>query len=463
MVKCPMSHQCPTKRILASLIVVTFWLQLSQGASVNLTVEGGVDLVDEICPGIVTLFCEGVDINQLRWRYNGDTNIFMYSSDSSPSQSQPSQTFLSVELVAISQNTVDPDRANFTSILTADLSRLQSDNVMNIECGDAAIFQIESVNVQIIDRSRPRDPRFSMVTTEYQSKRLNSVQVQWRKSENFCPDYGLTFVYRVNLTAERSISINHDNCSNNFCKATFVEMDGEIGTIKLSVLAANELGSSALICYPYTIDSSAQQYFTPQVSFTNDQFEVECISTVLSASGQSCSVRYTTNPLFTGLSDEITSMLDTPFSIPGLSADTIYYFKFSLLVNSSLQIVDRISFIAQTSTGLPGWGIALIAIVVIFFGISTVIIFSICVLHAVRKKRKGNIHSTDNNNGCKDSQQDESEKCTDVLFNDDPARRSCNTEEVDLEPDQLVTRCITRNHNLANDMTIKEAREETEF
>ncbi len=156
--------------------------QMITGASVNLTVEGGVNLVDEICPGIVTLLCEGVDINQLRWRYNGDTNIFMYSSDSSPSQSQPLQTFLSVELVAISQNTVDPNRANFTSILTADLSRLQSENVMNIECGDAATFQIESVNVQIIDRSRPRNPRFSMVTTEYQSKRLNSVQVQWRKS-----------------------------------------------------------------------------------------------------------------------------------------------------------------------------------------------------------------------------------------------------------------------------------------
>ncbi len=158
----------------------------------------------------------------------------------------------------------------------------------------------------------------------------------------------------------------HDNCSNNFCNATFVEIDGEIGTIKVSVLAANELGSSELICYPYTIgkfilttvilmahlystDSLAQQYFTPQVSFTNDRFEVECKSTALSASGQTCSVRYTTDPLFTGLSDEITSMLDTPFSIPGLSADTIYYFEFSLLVNSSLQVVDRISFIAQTS------------------------------------------------------------------------------------------------------------------
>ncbi len=151
-------------------------------ASVNLTVEGGVNLVDENCPGIVTLFCEGVDINQLRWRYNGDIRIFVYSSDSSPSQSQPSQTFPSVELATISQSSVDTNLANFTSILTANLSRLQSDNVMNIECGDAATFQIEPVNVQIIERSRPRDPSFSMVTTEYQSGRLNSVQVQWRKS-----------------------------------------------------------------------------------------------------------------------------------------------------------------------------------------------------------------------------------------------------------------------------------------
>ena len=123
-----------------------------------------------------------MDINQLRWRYNGDIDIAIYSSDSSPSQSQPSQTFLSVELVAISQNSVATNRANFTSILTANLSRLQSDNVMEVICGDAATFQIEPVSVQIIDRSRPRNPSFSMVTTEYQSERLNSVQVQWRKS-----------------------------------------------------------------------------------------------------------------------------------------------------------------------------------------------------------------------------------------------------------------------------------------
>ena len=164
-----------------------------------------------------------------------------------------------------------------------------------------------------------------------------------------------------------SISMDPDNCSINFCNATFEEIGDEIGPIKLSILATNELGPSELLCYPYTIgkfvcnscnyddssaistDSSSQQYFIPQVSFTNDQFKVECISTALTTSSHICSVRYTTDPLFTGLSAKITSMLDTPFNIPRLSSDTTYYFEFSLLVNGSLQVIDRISFTAQTS------------------------------------------------------------------------------------------------------------------
>ncbi len=183
--------------------------------------------------------------------------------------------------------------------------------------------------------------------------------------ENFCPDYGLDFVYQVNLTTESSISVDHKNCSEDFCMAIFKDIDGEIRTIKVSILATSELGPSELICYPYTIgkfinsiilvlihfstDSSTQQYYRPRVSFNNNQFKVECISTALTTSSQTCSMRYTTDPLFTGLSDEITSMLDTLFNIPGLSSDTTYYFEFSLLVNGSLQIVDRISFTPQTS------------------------------------------------------------------------------------------------------------------
>ena len=42
-------------------------------SSVSLTVEGGVSLVGPHCPETVRLFCEGVDLTVLMWRYN-DTN-----------------------------------------------------------------------------------------------------------------------------------------------------------------------------------------------------------------------------------------------------------------------------------------------------------------------------------------------------------------------------------------------------
>ncbi len=144
-------------------------------------------------------------------------------------------------------------------------------------------------------------------------------------------------------------------------------------------------------------DSSAQQYFVP---FINSQFEVQCISTALTTSSQTCGVRYTTDPLFTGLSDEITSMLDTTFTIPGLSADITYYFEFSLLVNSSLKLVDRIHFTAQKGnnvltfnisysvffpgTGLSDWGIVL----VVLFGVVFLIALVIIIIVVVKKKGK---------------------------------------------------------------------------
>ncbi len=239
--------------------------------------------------------------------------------------------------------------------------------------------------------------------------------------ENFCPNYGVIFVYQVNLTANRSISksVDHNDCPDDFCNVTFSEgIDEEIGAIKVSVLATSELGPSELICFPYTIgkfinycmhvdlvhgssvfiDSSTQQYFVPQVLFVNNQFEVQCISTALTTSSQTCGVRYTTDPLLTGLSDEITSMLDTPFSIPGPSAGTTYYFEFSLLINSSLQVVDHISFIAPTrkinvltlrfhnyciifpGTGLSDSGIALVVLFSVIFPVITVVIVVVIIV-----------------------------------------------------------------------------------
>ncbi len=71
----------------------------------------------------------------------------------------------------------------------------------------------------------------------------------------------------------------------------------------------------------------------------------ECVSSTESVTGSHvCSVRYTTDPLFTGLSDPLTTMLDTPLVISGLNVSITYYFEFSLLVNNSLTVIERTNF-----------------------------------------------------------------------------------------------------------------------
>ncbi len=77
-------------------------------------------------------------------------------------------------------------------------------------------------------------------------------------------------------------------------------------------------------------------------------FVVECESSTVSvAAGSECKVWYTTEPLYTGLSEQLNTTLDAPLEIPGLNASVTYYFEFSLLVNNSLSIVERNSFTVQ--------------------------------------------------------------------------------------------------------------------
>ncbi len=44
---------------------------------VSLTVEGGGNLVGEHCPGTVRLFCEGVDLTLLEWRFYHDDDMYI--------------------------------------------------------------------------------------------------------------------------------------------------------------------------------------------------------------------------------------------------------------------------------------------------------------------------------------------------------------------------------------------------
>ena len=127
-------------------------------SSVSLTVEGEASLVGPHCPGTVKLFCEGVDLTLLRWRYNGSINIepLFGPEDSVTIHTVSSPAFLFIELTAVS--TIDSVFANFSSILTVDLTQLEQQNIRNISCGDTLIRDGVPVKVSITQETVPEDP-----------------------------------------------------------------------------------------------------------------------------------------------------------------------------------------------------------------------------------------------------------------------------------------------------------------
>lgn len=156
-------------------------------ASVTLTVDGGVSLVGEHCPGAIKLFCEAEDLTFLHWSYNGNTEtIQIYFPDSSPSLQTDitSPAFLSVELISISPSS-DLGVATFSSVLTADLSLLQIGNVMNISCGNPSSSAVQPVNISIEPLRAPTKPQTLSVSTIYLSGSLSLVEVMWKKLVSF--------------------------------------------------------------------------------------------------------------------------------------------------------------------------------------------------------------------------------------------------------------------------------------
>ena len=156
-------------------------------SSVSLTVEGGVSLVGPHCPGTVKLFCEGVDLTTFRWTYNENINIGdFYHSDASPStQTNTSNpAFVSVQLTAVSQSSLHLAFANFSSILTVDLSQLEQQNIKNISCGDPVIIGTLPVDVYIIQDTVPDVPQFiglsvHLVTIMKSNKSSVIMSVSW--------------------------------------------------------------------------------------------------------------------------------------------------------------------------------------------------------------------------------------------------------------------------------------------
>ena len=64
-----------------------------------------------------------------------------------------------------------------------------------------------------------------------------------------------------------------------------------------------------------------------------------------------CTSQYTTDSMYRNLSAEIIAPLGTQiFALEIPIARETYFFQFSLLVNNTLQIVDRIKFSVQSGT-----------------------------------------------------------------------------------------------------------------
>ncbi len=61
-----------------------------------------------------------------------------------------------------------------------------------------------------------------------------------------------------------------------------------------------------------------------------------------------CTIRYTTDPDYGNLSNPIT----TPVSLSLTTLDTMYYFEFSVLMNDTLLIVERIEYMITESGGM---------------------------------------------------------------------------------------------------------------
>ncbi len=159
-------------------------LILFEGAnpSVTLTVEGRESLVGEQCPGTVKILCYGVDLSVIRWRFNGSIDVITFFSDNViPSPFTNNPAFLNAELLSTTQDPVDPNFANFSSELVVDVSKLQTESINSIACGDLDTFKMIPIAVEIIQETEPESPNGTNVTALYEDGSLTDLIISWEK------------------------------------------------------------------------------------------------------------------------------------------------------------------------------------------------------------------------------------------------------------------------------------------
>ncbi len=237
----------------------------------SLTVEGGVSLVGEHCPGTVGLLCVGMDLSVMRWRYNGVRDIYSFRTTDQPMGLELSNSaFVHVDLINVTQTPTDARFAKFHSVLIVDIAQLQVQNVFNINCGDPGTIVTEPVDVQL---SAPSSPVISAVIATYKSGLLMTLNVSWMdlvsihtiihshvnygcifKQEEVCVDFKASLVYMLNLTASLSpaatMKVNQTSCRGGLCLGLFLNIsESVVNVYNLSLSARNDIGSSEETVY----------------------------------------------------------------------------------------------------------------------------------------------------------------------------------------------------------------------
>ena len=95
--------------------------------------------------------------------------------------------------------------------------------------------------------------------------------------------------------------------------------------------------------------SQSGQYITPVLYSSNCITSGQCISSGTLQNGTICSVQYTTDAQYRGLSEAITVPLNTAFQLPSLDSDTTFYFIFTVPVTSTFLVNEQVEFTAGSS------------------------------------------------------------------------------------------------------------------
>ncbi|XP_064406194.1 uncharacterized protein LOC135351174 [Halichondria panicea] len=373
------------------VICLLTWLHYCQGMSVSVFTEAGKETLSGLhCRTTVKLFCNATNLLHFRWTYNASKiEIVNFQPDGILTLNQMTTTYSAFPFVQLTQfnaykNQQNQSRINASTILTVDLSELYKQNIEIISCGSTSPKDTATlpVNISILLPFFPSvtPDVYVSVTIRYESGVLSSVDVSWRKfRQPDCPEYDNSQEYLINVTGCGWMWINHSTCEDNICSSLFSNCTDNVREINLQAKIFNI--ESEQVLYPTSVDYD-NLYFKPVVNWSSIcQNHVQCLPIQGDNSEhRMCTIRYTLNPEYRNLSNPIKTLVGAaPVLLSHITPSNMYYFEFSVLMNETLLIVERMEYMITETGGTPtelfqlnaGKNI-IIATIMLFFGCFTV-------------------------------------------------------------------------------------------